>query len=193
MNKKVIIIGVVLLLLIGGFWFFNNKSSDVSSSDSDTFDIFAQNMSVTCTYKDDEGRSATTYVKNGAVRSDYTGATDENSGSVILKDKTMYTWSGTEGYMMKLSDISVTPPADDVIESSEPGTTEEKAFVEEIKKYKDSCKQTALDDALFVVPQDVTFMDYSEMMEENAQMMEDYSGMSEEEMMKYVETITPGQ
>ncbi|HSA84056.1 MAG TPA: hypothetical protein VLF20_04175, partial [Patescibacteria group bacterium] len=110
-NNLVIVIVVVLILAVAGWWYFGKNNGALNQGgmmSNGIADLFGQNVSMTCTYTDEEGRQATTHIKNGAIRSDYTGATAEETGSMILRDKVVYTWQGKEGIKMTIPDVTIT-------------------------------------------------------------------------------------
>ena len=79
--------------------------------------MLAQSVSMTCVYRDQEGKEVKTYIKDGAVRSDFTGQTSKDTGSVIMTEQKMYFWTlDKEGFTMDLPTPSVTP------EQPNPGT-----------------------------------------------------------------------
>lgn len=118
--------------------------------------------SLECVYTDEEGRESTTYVKDGKIRSDYTGDQGEE-GSMIVADGMMYTWTAGEGMKMKLPDLSDVPEASGDSGGSTPATIADDVM-KNIEEYKEYCKETSVDNSLFIPPSDVDFMDQSEMM-----------------------------
>lgn len=192
-NQKPLIIVVAAVALVGisAFFFLQNKSgtSEQANVITSIKDALSQSVSMECTYTDEEGRQSKAYIKNGAIRSDYTGADEEESGSMIVTEKKMYMWSGKEGYMMDIPEVTPTEEEQTVSES----IAQKDEVVADLEKYKESCKPAVLLDSLFTPPADVNFQDYSQMMEQNMQMMQEQSGMSEEQMQQYMEQYSSPQ
>lgn len=127
-------------------------------------DALSKSVSLQCDYTDDSGRKTIAYIKAGAVRSDYTGKTAQESGSIIIKDKKMYFWNGKQGMMIQVDPSemmgSITPSAQKTpSEQQKPGDV-----VNTLEKFKESCKPSVVADSLFTPPTDVKFTDFSEIM-----------------------------
>lgn len=173
MNKKLIIGAVVLLLLGGGVWYFlngqNTSSSQNASSNAITSikDAMSKSVSLECIYKDAEGRSSKSYIKNGAVRVDVVNESEpDKSAYIIMKDKKMYTWTAKkEGFVMELPDEEeMKQAADSMPKGTSDGTAQQQNVMADLEKYKDACKPAVVSDSLFTPPADVTFTDLSQMM-----------------------------
>ena len=86
MNKKVLAVVVVLLLLAAGYFLMNKSGSNGGSlvtgtqtqpgklSFTSIQDALSRSLSLECTFTDDNGRQTKTYMKAGAVRTDFTGS-----------------------------------------------------------------------------------------------------------------------
>ena len=176
MNKVAIIVVVLLLLGVGGYFVIQRSSNPAMNSNSaggnpftSIQDALSRSLSLECTFVDDEGRQTKTYIKAGAVRTDFTGATTEESGSMVMKNKKLYTWTNAkkEGFMMEVPDVDVTPSQTKTTTSDEaPNPANTLAMLE---KYKDSCKPGTVADSLFTPPSDIKFTDYSQMMKQFTQ------------------------
>lgn len=175
MNAKMgIIIGIVVIILLGivGFLLFqgkntaqkDNSTAAPKTGETSTFkslqDIFTnKSLSLMCDYSDPEGRKTTTYIKGGMVRTDIVSTNPQESGSVIVKDNTMYFWNATSGITMKFN------PED--IANAQNGTTQSaqgQQSLQDLEKYKKSCKTSVVNDSLFTPPSTVKFQDMSSMM-----------------------------
>lgn len=193
MNKKAIIVVVLLLLGVGGY-FFTKKSSNsaltsgakktVTSPFTSIQDALSKSLSLQCTFTNDQGQKTKTYIKAGAVRVDYTGATADESGGTIVKDKKIYSWtnSNKEGFMMERPDVKVTT-------SQTTNTVEVKSAMSSVtlamlEKYKDSCKPGTVADSLFTPPSDIKFTDYSNRMKELQKTPPPSGGAVNEESLK---------
>lgn len=180
MNKN-LIIGIVALLLIGGgayYFLSQNKQAGPTSGQSTTSsgpsgsvfssirDALSKSLSLACTFTDESGRQTKSYIKNGAVRADITAADSKESGSVIVKDNKMYFWNSQGGFMMDLT-TTTTPGAGSATTGSS-GTSapgEVGNVMDTLEKYKNSCKPSVVADSLFTPPTNVTFQDFSKMMQ----------------------------
>lgn len=186
-SKMVVVAGVVALFLIllgvGAYMLGGNRTNTQTtvqnvaqnnpSPTSATIvtsikDALAKSQSLQCTYTDANGVSTVVYIKSGAIRTDYTGKTAQESGSVIMKDNKMYSWNGKQGMMMTF-DISklesVTPGAQKVT----PGQKDPNEVVGNLEQYKESCTPANVADSVFVPPTDIKFTDFSSMMKQGTQ------------------------
>lgn len=167
LSPKIILIGVVAVAVIGVAAYMMIGKSQVTqklmTSGDNAFtsirDALSKSISLECTVTNDEGRVTKAYIKNGAVRADMTAPDPNEVGSMILKDNTLYTWSGTEGVMMKL------PKEDYEAEAMPKESNQGDEFINDLEEHKESCKPAVVDDSLFTPPSDVVFSDMSQMME----------------------------
>lgn len=187
-NQKTIVIAAAVVVLIGAgaFFFLQNKngSSEGTNVVTSIKDALSKSASMECTYTDEEGRQSKSYIKNGAIRSDYTGVNEEESGSMIVTDKKMYMWNGKEGYMMDIPEVTQSPDQPDA--STGDGLSQKEEVLEDLEKYKESCKAAVVSDRLFTPPSDVVFQDYSQYMQQGA-------GMTEEQIQQYMNQYAPPQ
>ncbi len=173
MNKN-ILIGLVVLILVGagaGYVVMSKKGVPgipASTTSGNVFtsikDALSKSLSLECTFTDESGRQTKAYMKAGAVRSDFTGKTANESGSVIMKDKKIYFWNAQGGFMMEAPEE--TPAAGEPTTKATPGGAGD--IVETMEKYKESCKPAVVADSLFTPPANITFQDFSKMMQQTA-------------------------
>lgn len=196
MNKKVLGVVVVLLLLGVGYFFMNKSGSNGGSLMSGTQtqtgklsftsiqDALSRSLSLECTFTDDAGRQTKTYMKAGAVRTNFTGSKADESGSMILKDKKMYTWNDTtkEGFMMEVPDLKITPVQNSASGAGKGANPADALAM--IEKYKSSCKPGTVADSLFTPPAEIKFTDYSSMMKDLQKVVQPSSGAVNEESIK---------
>lgn len=175
MNAKIgIILGVVVIILlgIGGFLFLQGKNSTQENSntmtpktgETGTFeslqDIFSnKSLSLACDYTDPEGRKTVTYIKGGMVRTDIVSTNPQESGSIIVKENTMYFWNATSGITMKFNPEDMANTQNDNAQSAQGQKS-----LQDLEKYKKSCKTSVVNDSLFTPPSTVKFQDMSSMM-----------------------------
>lgn len=174
----IIIAAIVLLLILGGgyFLFKGNKTanpneaqiSEASTAPAAQENVFtsikdalSKSVSLECSY-DTGGSKVTSYIKNGAVRTNIAAANAQESGSIIIKDKKMYFWNGKTGFMMELPDINDLEKI--ASNAADKNASTGKDMIDNLEKYKDSCKPGVVPDDLFVPPSDVKFTDFSKMM-----------------------------
>ncbi len=181
-----IIVVIVIVLGVSGYVFLGKNAqtqpqkvavkpssvpSPTSAGVSSLKDMFAKSASLQCTYTDDTGRKTMSYIKAGAMRSDFTGKTAQENGSVIIKDNKMYSWNGKQGMMMTfdmsqmMGGMPKTSPNPTSSQKS-PSGQNPGDVVGALDKFKQYCKPGVVDDKLFVPPTDVTFTDYSQMMKQ---------------------------
>lgn len=196
MNKKVLAVVVVLLLFAAGYFLMNKSGSNGGSlvtgtqtqpgklSFTSIQDALSRSLSLECTFTDDNGRQTKTYMKAGAVRTDFTGSKAEESGSMILKDKKMYSWNDTtkQGFMMQVPDLKITPTQNSKTGAGK-GTNPADALAM-IEKYKSSCKPGTVADSLFTPPAEIKFTDYSNMMKDLQKVAQPTNGAMNEESLK---------
>jgi hypothetical protein len=181
MPKNVVIAIVVVLVLGAGaaFFFQNQNKSGVNNAVTSIKDSLSKAVSMECAYTNSAVGESKTYIKNGAIRSDYAGQKADQGGSVILTDKKIYMWQGKEGIVMDIPETTGTP-------EQAQGQAQKKDFMADLEKYKDSCKPAVVSDSLFTPPSDVVFQDYSKMMQQN-QTPPVGAGMTEEQTKQYME------
>ncbi len=167
-----IVVGVVVVAA-GAFFMMNkgNMGSMMSGSNAVTSikDALTKSVSLECEYTDAQNVKAKYFIKNGAIRADMESSDPEQTGSMIMKDKAIYSWKGKEGFVMHLPESKDEGESIDSKESSEADDV-----IKDLEAYKDKCKPSVVSDSLFNPPSDVDFQDMSKMMNQ--------SGMSDEEL-----------
>ena len=138
----------------------DSKSTDTALNSKDRRtaltsiqDALSKSLSLQCAFTDEKGKKTKTYIKAGAVRTDFTGTKPEDTGSMIMKDKKLYTWTNAnkEGFMMTVPDIT---PGQTNIPGSATGDANRSQQATDVltalDKFKDSCKPATVADNLFV-------------------------------------------
>jgi|SRR6185369_12973364 len=162
MNKKIIVAVIIILLLAGGGLVLSQNKNGSSNIFTTVKNTFSKSASMQCEYTDEQGRVTKTYIKNGAVRSDYTGKTAQDSGSIIVTAQKMYIWTADKkGYMYDIPQVTVATGQN----AAPQGGNKKDEFMSGLDKYKDSCKTAVVSDSLFTPPADVEFTDSSKMMQ----------------------------
>jgi hypothetical protein len=223
-SKMLIIIGVILVLLLlgGAGYFLMGKNMTKPASTSNTMepkaspttagmfssikDALSKSISLQCDYSDETGRKTLAYIKAGTIRTDISGGkTAQENGSIIIKDKKMYFWSGKKGYTFEFDMTKMMQNAPKVSPSEKTPSTPGQSgsnMMQDLEKFKQYCKPAVVDDKLFVVPTDVTFTDMSKMIPSGAMMPKPSgtaapTGMTQEQiqemMKKYQQQPPSGQ
>jgi len=184
MPKNNLIIAIVVIAVIGAgaLWYFQGqKMSPQGNVVTSIKDALSKSVSLECNYTDQEGRASKTFIKNGAVRSDYTGKTDQETGSIIVVNKKLYMWTADKkGFMMEVPDVTGTPN-----EPSNQGLSQRDNMMSDLEKYKNDCKAAVVSDSLFTPPSDVDFQDFSKMMQAPAGGAG--SGINQEQIQQYMQ------
>lgn len=167
---KIVIIVVILLLLGVGAYFVlgNGKNSMMGSAVNkitSAKDMLTASVSMHCEY-DENNIHSKVEIKNGAVRVDSTGQTEDENGSIILKGKKMYMWRDKEGYVYDIPD-----EVDENGKTIDSESTQKEDLMKSLEAYKDACKPAVVSDSIFNPPSDVTFTDMSSMMKNQGDMM----------------------
>lgn len=175
MKKVLIILGVILIVLLVGAGaayklakHFAPAAVQKVAQQSGVFgsiqDALSKDLTLQCQFTDETGRQTTSYIKHGQVRADIKASDPKQSGSVIVKDKTVYFWNTQMGIKMALPDEAETK---ELVKNAAPtGTSGSQGadMLAMMEKYKNSCKPAVVDDSLFVVPTTVKFTDLSQML-----------------------------
>jgi len=177
-NKNIIIAVVILILLAAGGFLFLNKSGTSPLQNSRTATGTSQKSSLKallglgtnqkCSYSDQEsGSSGTLYLGNGNARGDFlTTANGSEQGShMIIDGQSMYVWTEGEnqGFMMKRDAI------EDIQENSA-GNAPKTVDINEEVDY--DCSSWSPDSSMFSAPSNVTFQDYSSIMQDASKLIE---------------------
>ena len=191
MNKttKIIVIVVILILLGGGGFYLFHKSQKAAMQSGQTAmmqpqsgqmttqkkslaDFFSMTGSQKCTFTDKAtGSSGNVYVSSGKMRGDFQSTNNgKTTASHMINDgKYVYYLSDGEksGYKMSLdyvkqqaAQISVAPKDNTTSDDQTPSQAVD------MKQQSDySCSAWSEDGSMFTVPTDITFTDYSTMMQ----------------------------
>jgi len=118
-------------------------------------DAISKSLSLRCDYVV-ENNKVTVYIKGKLIRSE--ADTSNGKGHTILKDNKMWFWTEKDknGFVIDLSRFPKSVPVPQ--KSSED-------IINEVEKFKQDCKQTAIPDSMFNPPADIKFQDLSQMFE----------------------------
>lgn len=179
MNTKIIVAIIALVVLLGGGYLIYGKSKTAPQTlkanpqptqkvQGNIFnsiqDALSRSLSLQCSFTDEAGRQITSYIKNGAVRADFTAQDPKQSGSVIIKNNTVYFWNGKQGFMMAMP-VYPTGTAQNSQNGTSNSNSQGQNMIATMEKYKNSCKPAVVADTLFTQPSDVTFQDMSKIMQ----------------------------
>jgi len=188
MNKTTkIIVGIIILLIliVGAYFVFGKKSASnslqsvknqvttMATQKKSLSDFFSMTGSQQCTFSDKaKTSSGTIYTDNGKMRGDFQST---NSGKTMMthmiNDGTyIYYWTeGTKtGYKMSLATVKeqaakITMAPQNNNSGEEQSPTSGPVNMNQQADY--SCQAWSADASKFVLPQDVTFTDYTTMMQ----------------------------
>lgn len=151
-------------------------------------DILASNVSLKCDIADDDKKSIT-YIKNGMVRADITGKTQDENTGMIFKAGKVYFWNNVtlQGFTMDVPEGSI----DDLEDSIGQGGDGADDMIDAIEKYRDQCKTAAVADSVFVPPANVKFSSMNDMMQAKPSGDAMPSGMSKEQMEEMMKKYNP--
>jgi hypothetical protein len=186
-TTKIIVIVVILILLGGGAFYLFHKSQKAAMQSEQTtmqpqsgqmttqkkslFDFFSMAGSQKCTFTNKEnGGSGIVYTSSGKMRGDFQSVDNgKTMASHMINDgKYIYYWSdgAKSGYKMSLdfvkqqaAQVSMAPGNS----SSQQQTPSQAVNMKQQDDY--SCSPWSEDASLFVLPTDVSFTDYSAMMQ----------------------------
>ena len=186
------IIGGIILLAVGGYYLLSqpenldtaSQTNPLSQQTADPIDgkslreLLGIRDNQTCTFKDEESKSdGKVFISNQRMRGDFTGYYNgqESTSHMIVDTDKVYLWqdNNTDGFSMSrdaLEDMQSDPDAQNPVQSN----------FDVNKKVDYSCASWNADATLFIPPSNVTFNDYTEMVEQSQEMMES----SKNEMME---------
>lgn len=150
--------GVVIAAVVGFIFLQSNDSSPVSQLQN----TLTAAGSMKCEYTDAENRNTITYVKDGKMRSDFTGP--DGNGGMIYKDDAMWTWDDAtkQGYTMILPEYTETDEAEYEFDTN--GFNEKDEIEAQIEENKEKCENQSVSDDVFNPPADVIFQDMGDYM-----------------------------
>jgi len=195
-NTGIIVAVIVILLLLGGAYYFMhhgnsmmhpmqagegaNPQSQASTQKKSLFDFFSMAGSQKCTFSDDTNKSAgTVYVSSGKMRGDFqesNNSTGKTEQTHMINDGTyVYMWTDGQNNGYKMSDQFVKQEEAQSSEAKTPsnagGNPQPSQGVDMHQKANYSCGGWSADNSLFTPPSDVSFTDYSSMMQGQGTMM----------------------
>ncbi len=187
-----IIVAVLVLAGVGGYLVMGKKGANPLSSATNSFtsikDALSKSISLECDYTDETGRKVKSWIKNGAVRADVASSNADESGSTIVKDKKMYFWNAKSAISLTLTD-----EAQKEVNSQANEITKDKEVVNEIEKYKSSCKPAVVSDSLFTPPSNVNFQDMSKLLQVPSGKGNGVPQVNEQDIQKYIQQAQQGQ
>ncbi len=194
MKKLLPIIIVVALVLVGagGYMVMSNKGGNPLNSATNSFtsikDALSKSISLECDYTDETGRKVKSWIKNGAVRADVTSSNPDEAGSTIVKEKKMYFWNAKSAISLTLTD-----EAQKEVNNQANEITKDKEVVNEIEKYKSSCKPAVVSDSLFTPPANINFQDMSKLLQVPSGKGNVAPQVNEQDIQKYIQQAQQGQ
>lgn len=186
MNKKIVLIAIVILLLGGGYYFFalshsnplqtamkQNQTAHMSTQKKSLFDFLSMTGSLKCTFSEkDESNSGTVYVGAGKMRGDFKSQNEGKTEQMHMANdsKFVYIWTDGQktGYKMSLDTVKnsmMQIKNDNSGANASSGEQTPSGTVNFKKQSNYSCSPAAVNTSLFTTPQDITFTDFSTMMQ----------------------------
>lgn len=191
MNKTTrIIVAVVVLLLLagGGYYLFarshkntqtaentmpQNQMQQMTTGKKSLFDFFSVAGSEKCTFTDKATNgSGAVYVSSGKMRGDFQSVVEgkTNQTHMINDGKFIYMWTDGQktGYKMSLELVKKEAAQVTISPQNNSGSSGERppSQVANMNRQADySCGSWSADESKFAVPSDITFTDYSAMMQ----------------------------
>jgi len=178
MNKKVIAAVVILLVLIGGYFGYTKlKGGSITTPGTTTEsggmkslkDLLSLGVTQKCTFSQTGGSGTsegTTYVSGGKVRGDFTTTSSGKTmiTHMISDGKTSYIWTEGEKTGFKMTAIEASPSTVQTGSADTPVNSQ--ADLDQKADYK--CSGWTTDGSLFTPPTNVTFTDFSQMLNPSA-------------------------
>jgi hypothetical protein len=185
-KKTTIIIVVVILLivLVGGAFFLLGKShtnpvksvqtqmTKMSTEHKSLADFFSMTGSQKCTFSDKSNNSSgTLYIGDSKMRGDLQTADNGKTATTHMINDGSYVYIWTDGQKdgYKMSTATIKKEAAQVSmspESNAPSEAQPSSGPVNMNQKADySCGPWSVDSSMFAVPQNVTFTDYSSMMQ----------------------------
>lgn len=174
MNSKVLLAaGAIIAIVVIGLLLMNQKKGSLSvpgqkttgSAITSIKDALGAGTAGKCEYTDAQGKTGTVYAKGGKVRVEGYGQGDETSLSIYTGEKS-YVWNPTtkKGFAFTIPQTTPTAQTTPVDSQGDLNKT-----VEALNNYKQKCTNESVADSMFVPPADVTFQDFSAIMQKNTQ------------------------
>lgn len=127
-------------------------ATQIRATPSALENMLENNVSMTCSFKDDKGDITQVFIKNGKItaRIKPSEAT-KGISNFLYKDDVLYVWGKKTAIKASIS------PGD----LEKIGEKQGIDFTSQLKDYKSYCKTASVSDQEFVLPQNVSFEDYS--------------------------------
>jgi len=174
--KKIITI-VVIVIGLGLLVFLMGRITPSNDNISIIQDAWLNQGSAVCTFVqpgDDyyPEEEISVQIKAGKIRMT-TQLDSDMEGNVIIKDGIVYFWDNQMGMEMPIQQGEL----NDIPLFSELENVEEFAKMEQ--EYQIDCNVVSIQDSVFDIPEDIEFQDYSEMLMEQTQDIEDLEGVED--------------
>jgi hypothetical protein len=184
-TTRVIIAVVIVLILIGGVYLIfgkkssnplqsvqnsvQNKVAQMTTQKMSLSDFFSLTGSKKCTFSDKSNNSSgTVYIGRGKMRGDFQSTDNDttNSSHMINDGQYFYIWTDGQKGGYKISTETMKKQAAQVTMSPDNTETQPSAGPVDMNQQADySCGGWSVDTSMFILPQGVTFTDYSSMMQ----------------------------
>jgi len=187
MNRKairILIAVIILFILVGGVWALHshlsspgeeaanpqNKASQMTTGKKSLSDFLSMNATLKCTFSDKTNSSSgTVYVSNGKMRGDFTSQDNSAATQTHMVNDSSYIYYWTDGqkngYKMSLATIKNETPHISMSPSHGTSDQGQTQGMDMHQQSNYSCGPWVVNSSLFTVPSDITFTDYSAMMQ----------------------------
>ena len=187
MKKKqlIVVIIIVLIILVGGGFFLSkhsmspsqagqtaNSAMQSATGKKSLFDFFSMTGSQKCTFTNSStNNGGTVYVSSGKMRGDFqeknnsTGASEQTH---MINDGTyVYIWTDGQNNGYKMSESFIKQEESQPTEAPANGSSanQPSQAVDMHQQVNTSCGAWTADASMFVPPTNITFTDYSSMMQ----------------------------
>ncbi len=193
-NQKRIVGAVILLLGLSAFIFFQqkkatspttsdhaameNKGEDLGSISGTLKDLIARNVPMTCTFatKDETSKLETkgdVYLSGKKMHGNFISVVNgkETHTHMIRDDVYMYTWTSDQPEGMKMKVDQIEEMTKDTMKNAKDAPQAQQATSLDNQNVDYDCSAWLVDEAKFVPPADVKFVDYTEQMEKMQDVM----------------------
>ncbi|MFC1678145.1 hypothetical protein ACFLZ9_00230 [Patescibacteria group bacterium] len=194
--KKIIIIVILLIIMGAGYYYITSKDKVTEikvETGADKGLVVKENTTlmgwlrrgkeVECTINTAEGEILA-QTKDLKVRIEgedfYRGEEDGGEKGVFLNDgEYIYIWSGQEGMKINIKEM------ENMTETMEEEPKESYSWIDSVDQWEDaeyqySCREKKLSDDLFIPPQDINFVDFSDFAEGLESMTEEMESLNKE-------------
>ncbi len=143
----------------------NGVGDTISNGISSIKDAMSKGQTLECEYSDAQNQKFISYVKGDKVRSIIQNPSSPSTPSnFLLNGTTMYMWpSGgpNQGFSITIDEETTKKAQEQTQGAGDVDKATNTDLVGQLETYKNSCKQSSVDDSWFEKPSNVKFQDFS--------------------------------